>query len=64
MFPISATIRANGTVDRFEVIRGMGYGMDEAVINTIATKWRFKPGIKNGAPIDMKGVIEARFRCF
>jgi TonB family protein len=61
---LQATIRANGTVDRVEVIRGMGYGMDEAVINTIAAKWRFKPAIKNGVPIDIKITIEVRSRCF
>jgi TonB family protein len=61
---LQATIRANGTVDSVEVIKGMGYGMDKAVINFIAARWRFKPAIKNGVPIDMKATIEMRSRCF
>jgi TonB family protein len=60
---IRATIRANGTVDSFKVIKGLGYGMEESAINTIATKWRFKPATKNGVPIDTECAIEGRFEC-
>lgn len=30
-------------------------------INTIATKWRFKPGTKNGVPVDVLAKIEITF---
>jgi protein TonB len=42
---IQAIIRKDGTVDSFKVLRGLGYGLDESAINTIATKWRFRPGL-------------------
>jgi TonB family protein len=61
---IQAVIRKDGTVDSFKVLRGLGYGLDESAINTIATKWRFKPGTYNGAPVDVQANIEVSFRLY
>ena len=58
---LQCIVRKDGTVDSFKVIRGLGYGLDESAINTIATKWRFKPGTKDGAPVDVMTNIEVRF---
>jgi len=61
---IQAVIRRDGSVDSFKVIRGLGYGLDESAINTIATKWRFKPGTLNGVPVDVQANIEVSFRLY
>lgn len=61
---LQAIIRKDGTVDSFRVIRGLGYGLDESAINTIATKWRFKPGMLNGQPVDVLANIEITFRLY
>jgi TonB family protein len=61
---LQAIIRKDGTVDSFRVIRGLGYGLDESAINTIATKWRFKPGMLNGQPVDVMANIEITFRLY
>jgi periplasmic protein TonB len=61
---IQAVIRSNGTVDSFKVIRGLGYGLDESAIQTIASKWRFKPGTLNGVPVDVQANIEVSFRLY
>jgi len=61
---IQAVIRKDGTVDSFKVLRGLGYGLDESAINTIATKWRFKPGTMNGMPVDVQANIEVAFRLY
>ncbi len=61
---IQAIIRRDGTVDSFKVLRGLGYGLDESAINTIATKWRFKPGTLNGSPVDVLANIEVTFRLY
>lgn len=61
---IQAVIRKDGTVDSFRVLRGLGYGLDESAINTIATKWRFKPGTYNGTPVDVQANIEVSFRLY
>jgi TonB family protein len=59
---LQAIIRKNGTVTDVKVIKGLGYGLDESVINTIVTKWRFRPGTLNGEPIDVIANEEVRFR--
>jgi TonB family protein len=61
---IQAIIRKNGTVDSFKVLRGLGYGLDQSAINTIATKWRFKPGTFNGTPVDVQANVEVSFRLY
>jgi TonB family protein len=59
---IQCVVRADGTVDSFRVLRGLGYGLDESAINTLATKWRFKPGTKDDVPVDVMANIEIAFR--
>jgi TonB family protein len=61
---LQAIIRKDGSVDSFKIIRGLGYGLDESAITTIASKWRFKPGTLNGEPVDVMANIEVRFRLY
>lgn len=61
---IQAVVRKDGSVDSFKILRGLGYGLDESAINTIATKWRFKPGTRNGMPVDVQANIEVTFRLY
>jgi protein TonB len=61
---LQAIIRKDGSVDSFRVLRGLGYGLDESAINTIATKWRFKPGTLSGRPVDVQANIEVTFRLY
>jgi periplasmic protein TonB len=61
---LQAIIRKDGSIDSFKVLRGLGYGLDESAISTIATKWRFKPGTLNGAPVDVQANIEVSFRLY
>ena len=57
-------IRKDGTVDNCEIIRELGYGLDESVINTLENKWRFKPAAYKGRPIDIKTDIETSFHIY
>jgi general secretion pathway protein G len=61
---LQAVIRKDGTVDSFKILKPLGHGLDGSAINTIATKWRFKPGMLRGAPVDVMANIEVRFRLF
>ncbi|MDI9613715.1 MAG: energy transducer TonB [Acidobacteriota bacterium] len=61
---IQAIIRKDGTVDNFKVLRGLGHGLDESAIKTIASKWRFRPGTLNGVPVDVQANIEVVFRLY
>ena len=59
---IQAVVRKNGTVDNLRIIHGLGHGLDESAVNTIATRWKFKPGTLKDAPVDVQARIEVRFR--
>jgi TonB family protein len=61
---LQAIIRKDGSVDSFKVIRGLGYGLDESAIRTIASKWRFQPGMYKGKPVDVLTNIEVTFRIY
>jgi TonB family protein len=63
---LQVVIRKDGTVDgnRIKVIKGVGYGLDEAAIQTILNRWRFEPGTLNGTPVEVQTTIEIRFHVF
>jgi TonB family protein len=59
---LQCVVRKDGTVDSFKVVRGLGYGLEESAISTVATRWRFEPGTKDGVPVDVQANIEVMFR--
>jgi periplasmic protein TonB len=61
---LQAVILRDGTVTSFKILSGLGHGLDESAINTIASKWRFSPGTLKGNPVDVIANIEVRFRMF
>lgn len=61
---LKAVIRKNGSVDNFEVVRSLGYGLDEAAIRTVANEWRFKPATYKGKNVDCEAQIEVVFQIF
>jgi TonB family protein len=50
---LQAIVRKNGTIDTFKVLKALGYGLDKSTINTIASKWRFRPAILGNNPVDV-----------
>lgn len=58
---LQATVRKNGSVDTFKVLRGLGFGLDERAINTVEREWKFSPGMKDGNPVDSEVTIEVAF---
>jgi TonB family protein len=58
---LQAIVHKDGTVDSIKVIKGLGYGIDEEAVNTISSKWRFKPGTLNGDPVDVITDIKFTF---
>lgn len=59
---LQAVVRKDGHTDSFRILRGLGHGLDEAAIQEISTKWRFRPGTKDGRPVDVIAVIEVQFQ--
>ena len=61
---LQAVMHKDGTAGIIRVLRGMGYGLDESVIRTVKTRWRFLPAILDNEPIDVDGQIEVVFRLY
>ncbi len=57
---LEAIVRRDGTVDILRVIRSLGFGLDENAIQALK-KWKFRPGMRNGAPVDVALNIEVNF---
>lgn len=59
---VECVVHKDGTVGECKILRGLGYGLDESAIHTITTKWRFKPGIYKGKPVDVLVLAEVVFK--
>ncbi len=47
-----------------KVLQGLGYGLDESAVNTIARQWLFKPGTLDGKPVHVKASAEVSFQLY
>lgn len=50
-----------GQPRELRVLRPLGLGLDEKAIEAV-TKWRFRPGYKDGKPVPVAATIEVNFR--
>jgi TonB family protein len=57
---LSAIVRKDGTIEILKVVRGLGLGLDENAIQALK-QWKFRPGMKNGVPVDVALNIEVNF---
>jgi TonB family protein len=57
---LEAIVRRDGTVDILRVVRSLGFGLDENAIQALK-QWRFRPGMRNGVPVDVALNIEVNF---
>jgi protein TonB len=57
---LSAIVTADGGVQDVEVVKGLGYGLDENAVSALS-KWRFKPGTKDGKPVKVKIGVTINF---
>src|SRR5579859_3912228 len=49
---LSLLVKSDGSVRDVEVVKPAGYGMDQRATECVR-KWRFKPGAKDGSPVDV-----------
>jgi protein TonB len=54
-------IDPNGNATNIKVQRSLGLGLDEKAVEAVS-KWKFKPGMKDGAPVTVAATIEVNFR--
>lgn len=55
------TVQIDGTVDSVEVISARPEHVFDEAAKSAVSKWRFKPGIKNGKPVATRVSIPLRF---
>ena len=56
-----AVIRADGSVDDIKVLDSLDSRLDETAVRALS-RWRFRPGTKNGEPVALEAVVEVPFR--
>ena len=56
-----AIIHADGSVGEVRVLEGFDDRLDENA-RTALTQWRFRPGTKDGTPVDIEAVVRVPFR--
>jgi TonB family protein len=57
---VQALIDVDGRPTHLEVIRGLGYGLDENALLAVRD-WRFVPAMRNGGPVEAGTQIEVEF---
>ena len=57
---LEAVVHANGSVDVVRVVHSVGCGLDDSAISAMK-QWVFRPGTKNGEPVDIALNIEVNF---
>jgi protein TonB len=56
-------VDAAGDVTDAQVVKPLGMGLDQNAVTTVRT-WKFKPAMRNGAPVPVKVMVEVSFRLF
>jgi TonB family protein len=57
---LQAVIGTDGSVAKVQVTKGLGYGLDENAAKALA-QWRFRPGTKDGKPVNVRIEIKMNF---
>jgi len=56
-----AEIDAGGRAHNIRTVHSLGLGLDEKAMEAVA-KWKFRPGTKDGKPVNVMAIIEVSFR--
>jgi TonB family protein len=60
---LSIVVDTEGHARDIRIVKSLGMGLDEKAAEAVA-KWKFKPGMKEGVPVNVRAVIEVNFRSF
>lgn len=58
---LAIVVDQNGKARDIRVVRPLGLGLDEKAIEAVM-KWRFKPGMREGASVSVQATVEVNFR--
>src|SRR5580704_1500616 len=58
---LTLLVGVDGAPVGLRVTRGLGLGLDEKAIEAVK-QWRFRPGMKDGAPVPVIATVQVNFR--
>ena len=58
---VQIVVASTGLPRNIRVVRGLGLGLDEKAIEAVS-QWTFRPGMKDGKPVNVMATIEVNFR--
>jgi TonB family protein len=58
---LSVVVDTDGKARNIKVVKSLGMGLDEKAIEAVE-KWKFRPGVKGGQPVNVSATIEVNFR--
>ena len=58
---LSIVVRSDGSVGDVQVPERVGMGLDEKAVEAVK-RWRFKPALRNGAPVAVRLKVEVDFK--
>jgi protein TonB len=58
---LAVIVDAEGHARDIHVVKSLGMGLDQKAIEAVE-KWKFKPGMKSGQPVNVRATIEVNFR--
>jgi outer membrane biosynthesis protein TonB len=56
---LQLVVGLDGQPHAIKVVRPLGMGLDEIAVETVGT-WRFRPGLKQGSPVNVMAMIEVK----
>jgi TonB family protein len=56
-------ISEQGAVDRVEVVKKVGYGLDEKAVEAVKT-WKFRPARQDGRPVPVQIYVDINFKLY
>lgn len=57
---LSVVFAADGSVQDIRVVRGLGWGLDDAAIEAVR-RYKFTPAMKNGVPVSIRSNVDVKF---
>jgi TonB family protein len=58
---VGVIVGADGRPASLTILKSLGFGLDEAALDAVS-KWRFRPGTRNGQPLPVIAQVEVNFR--
>jgi TonB family protein len=58
---VGFTISRDGSITDVKLLKGIGYGCDEQVLDAVKKSYRWRPGIFEGRPVVLKESVSVKF---